>query len=263
MNDGLPVIPEAGHTAEERIWGPWATLGLGAVVLAVFFAVMVFIAAVVAVVLVVGHPGAASSLEGFMDIINAKLGLVIAVAGIGSYIAGTVLIFGVIKVRRGQSVADYLSLKRVGWRTLLVLLGITGAYLVLVTVIASMTKIQEEETGILAQAYNTSVWPPLFWVTVVIFAPIFEEPLGARIPFRRFPSFASRPGRGRPGDVAHLDRPARWLHCISLGAIFGFGIILGFMRYRTGSLWSTMLMHAFFQCGRAWPCWRSARAEAI
>lgn len=246
MNDGLPVIPEAGHTAEERIWGPWATLGLGAVVLAVFFAVMVFIAAVVAVVLVVGHPGAASSLEGFMDIINAKLGLVIAVAGIGSYIAGTVLIFGVIKVRRGQSVADYLSLKRVGWRTLLVLLGITGAYLVLVTVIASMTKIQEEETGILAQAYNTSVWPALFWVTVVIFAPIFEEPLARGFLFAGF--LHSR--LGLAGAVLLTSLIWTGLHVgyslFSLGAIFGFGIILGFTRYRTGSLWSTMLMHAFF-----------------
>jgi membrane protease YdiL (CAAX protease family) len=32
----------------------------------------------------------------------------------------------------------------------------------------------------------------------------------------------------------------------SLGAIFVFGIILGFVRYRTGSLWSTVIMHAFY-----------------
>ena len=32
----------------------------------------------------------------------------------------------------------------------------------------------------------------------------------------------------------------------SLGAIFFFGIVLGYVRYRTGSLWGTVLMHAFY-----------------
>jgi membrane protease YdiL (CAAX protease family) len=32
----------------------------------------------------------------------------------------------------------------------------------------------------------------------------------------------------------------------SLGAIFIFGLVLGAVRYKTGSLWGTMAMHAFY-----------------
>jgi membrane protease YdiL (CAAX protease family) len=247
MNDGPPVVAEAEQvTAEERIWGPWATVGLGAVVLFVFFAVMVFIVIVIAVVLAFTQPGAVTSLGAFTDIIMEKLGLVISIAGIGSYIVGTALILGIIKARRGKGIAGYLGLKRVGWRTLLVLLLVTGAYLVLVTVTASLAKVQEEDTGLLVQAYNTSVWPALFWIVVVVFAPMFEEPLARGFLFEGF-----RHSRlGLAGAILLTSLVWTSLHVgynlFSLGAIFIFGIILGFVRYRTGSLWSTILMHAFY-----------------
>lgn len=247
MNQGLATAPEpVTEPDRERIWGPWATLGLGAVVLAVFFTVMLFIMVVMAVALTMAQPEAVTGIESFMDIITAKLGLVISVAGIGSYIVGTALILAVIKAKKGKRIADYLGLKRVGWRTLLVVVLVTGAYLVLVEVIAGLARVPEEDTGILVQAYNTSVWPALFWLVVVVFAPLFEEPLARGFLFEGF----RRSRLGLAGTILLTSLIWTSLHVgynsFSLAAIFGFGIVLGFVRYRTGSLWSTMLMHAFY-----------------
>jgi membrane protease YdiL (CAAX protease family) len=115
-----------------------------------------------------------------------------------------------------------------------------------VSVIANVGRIQEEDTGILVEAYHTSVWPVLFWIAVVVFAPIFEEPFARGFLFEGF-----RHSRmGLAGAVILTSLVWTALHVgyslFSLGAIFGFGIVLGFVRYRTGSLWSTVLMHGFY-----------------
>jgi membrane protease YdiL (CAAX protease family) len=240
-------IPEIETTPpEKRIWGPWATAGLGVVILFVFFAVMLVIVGVIAAVLIATHGVAVIDPEHIMDLVMTRLGLLIAVGGIGSYAVGAALILVVIKVRRGKGIGDYLGLKRVGWRTLLLLLLVTAVYLVLVTVIANVANIHEEDTGILIEAYHTSVWPALFWVAVVVFAPVFEEPFVRGFLFEGF-----RHSRmGLSGAVLLTSLVWTALHLgyslYSLGAIFAFGIVLGFVRYRTGSLWSTVMMHAFY-----------------
>jgi uncharacterized protein len=248
----LPVtVPETGAPPSRKdIWGPWATAGLGAVVLFVFFVVLAVIIIVMAVVLAVTQLGEAMSSPDIIDLtsdlVTDHLGLLIAVGGIGSSIAGTLLILAVIKVRKGRSIGEYLGLKRVGWRTLLLCLLITAVYLVLVAVVGSLANIQDEDTGVLVDAYNTSVWPALFWISVVVFAPLFEEPLARGFLFEGF-----RHSRlGLIGAVILTSLVWTVLHAgyslFSLGAIFFFGIVLGYVRYWTGSLWSTMLMHGFY-----------------
>jgi hypothetical protein len=236
----------AGPPPEKRIWGPWATAGFGAVVLFVFFAVMVFVIVVISVVLALQGPEPFTDTEAFMDLITDHLGLMISVAGIASSIVGTAAILAVIKVRKGASIVEYLGLKRVGWRTLLLLLLLTGVYVVLVAGIAYVTRIPDTDTGLLVDAYETSVWPALFWISVVVFAPVFEEPFVRGFLFEGFRN--SR--MGLAGAVILTSLVWTALHVgyglYSLGAIFIFGIILGLVRYKTGSLWSTVLMHAFY-----------------
>ncbi len=210
------------------------------------FAVMAFIVVVIAVALAFGQPESMFNIEELMDLIMANLGLTIAVAGIGSYSIGTALILAIIKVRNGKSIGEYLGLKRVGWKVVLLLLLITSVYLVLVSVVANLLNIPEDETNILVEAYQTSVWPALFWIVVVVFAPIFEEPFARGFLFEGF-----RHSRiGLAGAILLTSLIWTGLHVgnnlYSLGAIFIFGIVLGYVRYQTGSLWSTVLMHAFY-----------------
>lgn len=240
-------IPQAEfEPPEERIWGPWATAGFGVVIIFAFFMVMLVIVGIIAVWLMVSQGAMLSDPQDAMDLVMGRLGLLIAVGGIGSYTVGVLLILAVIKVRRGKSIGDYLGLKRVGWKAVLLCLLITAVYLVLVDVIATLTGIQDEDTGILIDAYNTSVWPALFWIAVVVFAPIFEEPFARGFLFEGF----RRSSLGLTGAVVLTSLVWTALHVgyswYSLGAIFVFGIILGFVRYRTRSLWSTVIMHAFY-----------------
>jgi hypothetical protein len=203
--------------ADKGIWGPWATVGFGALVLVAFFAVMAFIIAVMIVVLMVTQLGEIAStadiVEHTMDLVMDYLGLMIGVAGIGSYAVGTALILAFIKVKKGRSISEYLGLKRIGWRMVLLLLLITGVYLALVSVISSLANIPEEDTGILFEGFRYS-----------------------RL--------------GLAGAILLTSLVWTGLHVgyslYSLGAIFIFGIVLGYVRYRTGSLWSTVIMHAFY-----------------
>lgn len=258
MNEGLPVIPEAEPVAaEKRIWGPWATLGLGMVILFVFFAVTVFILLVMAAALAlpqlatIADQGAGTGVGEFVyniikSILTTKLGLVTAVALIGGQIVGVALILAFIRVRRGKSIADYLGLKRIGWRTVLIILAGTAAYLGLAAGIAYLTNVQGDDSDLLVQLYNTSVWPVLLWLMVVVFGPIFEEQLVRGFLFEGF----RRSRLGLWGAILLTSLIWTGLHVgynvFALGEIFVFGIVLGFVKYRTGSLWSTTLMHACF-----------------
>jgi membrane protease YdiL (CAAX protease family) len=241
----------------KTIWGPWATLGFGVVVVFGYFMSAVFVIVITSVVVIARQAGTALDASDLGDIIMANLGLLIAMAGIVSGIVGLALILAVIKVRRGgRGVAEYLGLKRVGWRTLLLLLLVTGVYLALVSVAGSLAHVDEGDTGMLVQAYETSVWPALLWIAVVVFAPVFEEPLARGFLFEGF-----RNSRlGLAGAILLTSLIWASLHVgyslFSIGAIFIFGIALGYVRYRTGSLWSTMLMHAFYNAvGMALIAW--------
>jgi uncharacterized protein len=251
MEQSPAPVPEIEAIPADRgVWGPWATAGLGAVILFAFFAVLVVIVVIIAVVLAVTHLGEAIGspdiVELTTDLVMDRLGLLIAVAGIGSYSAGTLLILAAVKVRRGRGIGDYLGLKRVGWKTVFLCLVITGVFLAAVVVIGELVNIQDEDTGILVDTYKTAVWPALFWIAVVVFAPIFEEPFARGFLFEGF-----RHSRlGLAGAIILTSLVWTALHVgyglFSLGTIFVFGLVLGYVRYRTGSLWSTILMHGFY-----------------
>jgi membrane protease YdiL (CAAX protease family) len=255
MNERPPIIPGAmleltPESVEKPIWGPWSTLGLGAVI----FFVLIVVAAVVLLIMIVALSlpalGTASSLDDLttimMNTVRAKLGLVFSVATIVSYAMGTLLIIAFIKVRKGKSIGEYLGLKRVGWRTVLLLVLLTLFFQVIVVFLGYVTKIDSDETGMLANLYDTSVWPALLWIAVVVMAPVFEEPLARGFLFEGF-----RHSRlGLVGAILLTSLIWTALHVgyvpLALGEIFVLGLVLGYVRYRTGSLWSTILMHACF-----------------
>ena len=93
--------------------------------------------------------------------------------------------------------------------------------------------------------YATTASPVLLWLAVVVFAPMFEEVL-----FRGFLYTGFRSSRiGVVGAViitsllwagSHLQ-----YQLFAIILIFILGIILGIIRYKTGSIWVPMIMHGF------------------
>ena len=99
------------------------------------------------------------------------------------------------------------------------------------------------ESDVMTDAYITSVWPALFWIATIIFAPLFEE-----VFFRGFLFEGFRYSRmGVTGAVLLTSFVWAGFHMqyglFQIAAIFVLGIILGVVRYRTGSLWPPLVMH--------------------
>lgn len=244
MND-IPInVPPLTPPPEKPIWGGWATAVLGAVVIIVFLLLLVFvvIAAMIGVVIIKHVP---LTLDDITNVFNSYMGLLISISGIIAYLGGMALLIAFIKAR-GSSIAGYLGLKRTGWKAPLIMVGVTAAYLAATSLVTGFFHVGEGDTRTLVNIYHTSVWPVLLWIAVVVLAPIFEESM-----FRGFLFEGLRRSRVGLGG-ALLVTSATWtaLHYgysqYSLVAIFIFGLVLGMVRYRTGSLWNTMLMHALY-----------------
>jgi membrane protease YdiL (CAAX protease family) len=247
MNDVVELNPvPVTPPAEKRIWGGWATAGLGAVILVVLFLVMVLIIVILAVIVTIMHMDTTFTVESFTDSIYAHMGLLVSVAGIVAYAAAAGLTLAFIKIRGGAGIAAYLGLKRINWKMALVPVLITAVFLALSALVNYYFHVEENDTKTLVDIYNTSVWPVLLWIMVVVFAPIFEESL-----FRGFLFEGLRRSRlGLIGTIVVTSLVWTILHAgysvSSLGTIFIFGLVLGAVRYKTGSLWGTMLMHALY-----------------
>jgi len=230
---------------EKRLWGFWATAGWG--VLVMFVSVVIQV--IIAVIFIIAKLATETPIDfpeldftEWMEVID--LGLLLSLSIVASAIVCIGLIFVIIKVRRGASIADYLGLKSIGTRTVMAVLAITVAFIVLSALI-NMGLDRPPDSDIMVQAYATSVWPTLFWIAVVVFAPVFEELLFRGFLFAGF----SRSGIGVAGTIIVTSLIWAGFHVqyglFEIASIFVLGLILGIVRHKTGSLWAPMIMHAF------------------
>jgi membrane protease YdiL (CAAX protease family) len=241
---GLPPEPLA-PPPEKRLWGFWATAGLGLVIIVVLFLVALIIVVIMAVGIAIKQSGTPFTAENITDLVRSYLGFVTSVSGIIAYAAGTGLILAFIKARGRAGIGEYLGLKRISWKVAGLAVLITAACLALTTLIGNVASTGKSDS-LMKELYNSTVWPVLFWLLAVVFGPIFEEAL-----FRGFVFEGFRNSRlGLIGTIILTSFVWTFFHLgydpSSLAAIFFFGLVLGAVRYKTGSLWSTMLMHACF-----------------
>jgi uncharacterized protein len=252
LNDNLSpglLQPHTSPTPVKRVWGPGAAIGYSLVILAVFIFAQGIVVAIPAISSLASHAGAGiSSTEDLtkliMDDLNARLGLWQSIATIFSGIIGTGLIIIFIRARKGAGIAEYLGLKRVSIRTILAVIAITVATIGLVDLVQFLLGVTNSEP-VMNKIYTTSVWLPLFWIAVVMFAPLFEEAL-----FRGFLFESLRQSWwGVYGAVMLTSFAWSILHGFQYGLggivyIFVLGIVMGIVRWRTKSIWTTFTMHA-------------------
>lgn len=231
---------------EKRVWGFWATAGFGAVIIIAFFLVVVFVMIITALVVILSQYGVDLTIDDFTNVMESYLGLLVALSGITGGLAGCGLILAFIKARGRAGIAEYLGLTRIGWKALLVSLLITAGFVIVAAFTDYIFQLEEGDATLMLDIYNTSVWPVLLWIAVVVFAPIFEEPLVRGFLFEGF----RRSRLGIIGAIILTSLIWTVLHAgyslYSLGTIFIFGLVLGAVRYKTGSLWSVVLMHALY-----------------
>ncbi|MGH9465195.1 MAG: lysostaphin resistance A-like protein, partial [Thermoanaerobaculia bacterium] len=98
---------------------------------------------------------------------------------------------------------------------------------------------------VMLEAWRTADWPALFWVAMVVAAPLVEEVL-----FRGF--FFAGLVRSRFGPTLAIVLPAVvWtlLHlqydAFDLSFVLVLGLVLGLARWRSGSLATCFVAHGF------------------
>lgn len=239
----LPAAPE------KRVWGGWATFGFSLVILLVFFVVQGIVVAVPTFVSVFSYMGSEvltyeEMLELVMDDITGQLGLYQSLATIISGIAGVGMTLIFIRAKKGAGILEYLGIRKISLKTALIATGITLAVLAIVETIWWLLGIQSDE-NIMNQVYDTSISPVLFWIAVVIFAPFFEEAL-----FRGFLYEGLRQSwLGLYGTIMLTSFGWAIVHGVQYNVagvtyIFVLGVIMGIVRWKTNTIWSTFIMHA-------------------
>ena len=254
MNTEVVInIDTENKVPEKRVWSFWATVGFGAAVIITFVIIQVLVVIFYGVAIGFAQLQQTSGTTQFddvfskvWDILNANLGLVQSIATIASGIICTGLILWFIKARKRAGIKEYLGLNKISWKTVLLGLGVVIALIILTDVITYFLMGKSTSEGIVSDIYDTSIWPPLFWIAVVIFAPLFEEAF-----FRGFLFEGFRQSRlGATGAIFLTALGWALLHSLqyqifSIVWIFVLGIAMGIVRLKTKSIWSTFMMHAF------------------
>jgi membrane protease YdiL (CAAX protease family) len=239
ISDTEAALP-AREPLKKQIWGFWPTVGLGVVVGFVFTFVQGIVAMIFTIVFVVEN----TELD-LTELINRLLedGDLISAATIASGIICTGLILIMIKARHGISIREYLALKPLNAKTVLIVLAVTAGFIGLSFIINTILK-SEEGTDIVTSSYSNATSPVFFWIAVVIFAPVFEESF-----LRGFMFLGFRQSKiGVVGAVILTSLIWAALHLqyniLQMAQIFVLGIILGIVRHKSNSLYSCIIIHA-------------------
>jgi uncharacterized protein len=250
LDNPVPAVtPPEQLVPEKRVWGAWPTIGYSAVILTAFFFAQFIVVAISMAVIMAAQgtslaPGNISDLmKTVSDALNSYLGLIQSISTIFSGIVGVFLIWVFIKARRRAGFGEYLGLHKISGRAVWLSVGVIILFLGLMTLIQTLTGAGAGDQ-ITNDIYKTSVWPVLFGIAVIIFAPLFEEAL-----FRGFLFEGLRQSRlGVFGAIAITSITWAALHLqynlFGMAYIFALGIAIGLIRWKTESIWSGLIMHA-------------------
>ena len=232
-----PILPEP----EKKVWGGWATAGIGMVILVAFFLAQLFITFIFLIV----NPDLIANPADLTKI--ASNGLLLSVATIASAIAGSGLILVFIKARRNFSITEYLGIRPLPIKMIFLLSGLTVVILILSELAGTyLGQGTDNNTNFIVEAYRTSVSPVLLWIAVVLFAPIFEESFFRGFLFVGF----TRSVIGPTGAIILTAFLWSALHIqynwFGMMVIFILGIVLGVIRQKTRTLWGSITVHAFW-----------------
>lgn len=233
-----PPLPDL----RPRPWGFWMTLLLSAAVVVLKIAVDSAVAVAFVIPYVVKH--GPESLEAYGEALqNDGFFIAIAIAILISTPVCTALVVLFAYVRKGIGVRDYLALHFPASRSIFVWIGIT-VVMIIVTDGLRLLLGQPLVPDVSQEWYKTSRIPMLLWFAFIFVAPVVEEVLFRGFMFRGLA--ASR--LGNSGAVllpaliwALMHLQYNW---IDMASIFVLGIVWGIARMRTGSTYTTMVLHA-------------------
>jgi CAAX protease family protein len=234
------TIETAGEPAP-RVWKFWGTAFWGFVV----FAAM-FIGQLAVVGWFLFRQGGSIDQESFSEAVTTVVsnGLTISLSVITGLPAVLVALWIAIRIK-GARFADYLALRSFAWTDLAI--GVVALFVLVMGWDAlSRATGREVEPGFMGDVLKTARDDGAIWLLVFAFcvaAPITEEFFARGFLYRGWSESFLRPA----GAVVLSSLVWTGLHLqynwYFLGEVFSIGLLLGYLRYRSHSIWLTIILH--------------------
>jgi membrane protease YdiL (CAAX protease family) len=232
-----PEVPAS--PAPSAPWGFWATIGLGIALLGIYFVGQSLVTIACVVIHTLGTGGKLTSEQ---SLAQAMDGDVISIA-LGLTAPATIFFIGwFIKLRRGPTWQDYLGWHWPKWPVALLWTGgllLLWGFSELVTQLLQRPSVPE----VMLTVYRTANFKPLLWLGIILVAPVVEELIFRGFMFRGWAG--SRLGGW--GTIVLTSFLWAAIHLqydlYGVASIFCFGIFLGWMRLRTGSVLLCVVLH--------------------
>jgi len=224
----------------KKVWGPWGTVGWG-ILIFIGWCIFQSIPAVfiLSTRLQTNPQDSQKLLHGLVND-----GFVLTLGTIVGCIAGLGLIWGVIKIQKGDKPSDYLALIPLELKTVLKVLGF-GAVFFIAGDLLTIAFGKDVVPPVMVNFYKTCGSPALFCLGVILFGPVFEE-----FYFRGFLFEGFR--NSKLGNVgAAILTSAAWasLHMqyemFFIVFLFFTGLVIAYLRIKTRSLWGCVVFHVF------------------
>jgi len=240
----IAITPEDAAGPQPGRWPFWRTLGWGLVVMTVSTLVQsLAIVAAGAIDLVRLHR-TFGSLTSFYQLLagDAASGDVLVTTVIVSDLACVAAILLIVAFKRLPA-RDYLAAYRVRVPVLLKWAGVLFVYVMLTSGAATLFHI-DFGGAVMGDILTDSDRPWLFWIAVVVAAPLFEEVFFRGFLFRGFEaSFLKVPGTVVLTAILWAALHIQY-NAYGIAFIAGAGILFGLARARTGSLLVPLALHA-------------------
>lgn len=241
MDATRPCTVEEGHTHNPSPWGPWATIGISIFVGLVFLFANVFTAFLFLAGAMVRNPE--MKMESYLLSLEAN-GFYLAITTCFAGLVSIACLLLAAKLRKGITIRDYFAFQAV---PLPVIVKWLSALIVFIVLSDSLTLLLKRPIvpEFMTDTYSSARFPILFWLALVVWAPLFEEMF-----FRGF-LFAGLVGSrlGAVGTVVFTSATWSVIHLqydlYGIVSIFVGGLLLGFARWKSGSMFPCLAMHAF------------------
>jgi membrane protease YdiL (CAAX protease family) len=237
---GAPEAATAPPPPAPQRWGFWATSAWGLAMFAALYAAQIVIALGVIIWLAI-DPASSPDIHALMS-----HAIMVSATTLGCVPVTLLAIALAVRLAR-VPFADYLALKPVGMKALLLALACTLGYGTVTSVVGYLAGFPTSPFAIeLYRTARDTGTAPLMFLAVAIGAPLNEEFL-----FRGFLMRGWAVSRlGAVGAIVLTSAIWAAIHIqydwFGVSEIFGLGLLLGYVRLRTGTLLVPLMMHAVY-----------------
>ena len=223
-----------------KIWGFWGTLLWGVVI-----GILLFVGQIVPLIIYMIVVGESISFENLI-LFSQKVetdAFLLSVSVIGSALIVVPLVFGIAKLKRGSILREYFDLRGYSWRTFWRWMGVLLLLLIFEGFALEAMGVEQTPNFMLNIEYPNRLSIYLLLFSVMFMAPLIEEVVFRGFLLKGF----SKTFMGVEGAVALTSLLWAVMHLqyefAYVAVIFMIGLVFGYARIKTQSLFVPMTMH--------------------